>query len=1294
MTTLNTRLIAYYLPQFHRIPENDRWWGKGFTEWTNVRRAVPQFEGHAQPQVPAELGYYDLTDPAVMQQQAELARAHGIHGFCYYWYWFADGKRLLEKPLERLLAGGTPDFPFCLCWANENWSRRWDGGEHEVLMAQDHQLDNNLACLAAMAPYFRDSRYVRVDGKPLLLIYRAELIPDLAAQVLLWRQRLRDEGVGEVYLVCVQSFDEKNPVALGFDAACEFPPHQIKALPINGSVPGAENFEGRLFDYRHVVLNKLGEARKPWRQLHGVMSGWDNTPRRKSKGTAFLHGSPQWYGHWLQQAIERTERDHPPEERLVFINAWNEWAEGAYLEPDQHQGRALLEATRDALERAAANAGPEDEAAQLRHRFAPWLMHLTPAQRAALVPAAPAPLLVQIDATEPGAAVAVADTLHTIAAQWRPPAAVQILVSEEAQADAAWHAQAEVAVEYKLAADVAAGAACAVEAARRHKCNRVLRLAAGDRLFEHAIFSLAEHAQLQRADLLYADEAMFDRDVYNAVADFKPDFDLDLARARPYLGGPFVVRTDLLHAFGLRAEMAGVEEHDLVLRAAAVDPEVRVVHVPQLLALRCMAWRSGARRSLDAVNAALHRATREHLSAAAQEAEAADVHAGALPASSRVIYRHGDAAPHVTIAVTVRDRLPQFERCLTTLLQHTAYPHYDVLIINNLSRDAATRSFLDGLRQLPGDRVRVLDYQRPANAAAIANLAARNARGEFLLLLDAGTAVLHADWLDALLAQALRPDVGAVGARLVGLDGRIVHAGYALGVGGFATPRHRGAALDAPGLNGRLQFEHGVAALSGACLLTRVDTVERLGGFDDKNFPAHFADVDFCLRARAAGWRCVWTPHATLLHEEPAAPLLDSRLDDRPRLADGLRLWNRHLPAMAHDGAGNPNLSDEVASGVVEMDSEVLWVLPPRAGAAPSLPRVLPRVHATPIDGFGIGRYRLIEPLRALADAGRALTKCTRYPLTPVQLARFELDAVVLQRPFTKMGQRLLEDYEQLGIRRIIELDDLVTEVPASNAHAREVPRDIERWVRRAFERCERAIVSTEPLAEAVRRWRPDVRVVANRLPEAWRHLAPVRAHERRRPRVGWAGGIGHDGDLALLRQVLAPLSDEIDFVLFGLCPKALRPFVREFYPGVPFDRYPQALAALDLDVALAPLEVNRFNECKSNLRLLEYGALGWPVIATDIAPYRGTLPVTRVKNTTAAWVEAIRALAFDRDAAHAAGEQLRAAVLREGMLADHLDGWHAALFDARLDAPVDAPPVTTPRATLNTTQEHADVGA
>lgn len=323
-----------------------------------------------------------------------------------------------------------------------------------------------------------------------------------------------------------------------------------------------------------------------------------------------------------------------------------------YLEPDQRQGRALLEATRDASMQAQANAQGEDEGTQLSHRFAPWLMQLTDAQRAALVPTEPAPLLVQIDATEPGAAAAVADTLRTIAAQWRTPAAVQIVVADEALTDPAWRAQAEIVV----APNVAAGAARAVEAAQRTHCSRVLRLAAGDRLFEHAIFSLAAYAHRERADILYADEAMFDRDVHAAVADFKPDFDPDLARARPYLGGPFVVRTDLLRAFGLRPEKAGIEEDDLVLRALAADPDTRVVHVPQLLALRCMAWRSGARRSLQEVADAQRDTTRKHLRMLGIDAQ---VGTGAMPASSRVVYLRGDASPHVAIATTVRDRLPQ-----------------------------------------------------------------------------------------------------------------------------------------------------------------------------------------------------------------------------------------------------------------------------------------------------------------------------------------------------------------------------------------------------------------------------------------------------------------------------------------------------------------------------------------------------------------------------------------------------------------------------------------------------------
>ena len=222
------RLIAFYLPQFHPIPENDAWWGKGFTEWTNVTRARPLFAGHQQPRLPADLGFYDLRLPEVREAQAELARRYGIHGFCYYYYWFGDAVQLLDRPLREMLASGAPDFPFCLCWANENWTRRWDGREQDVLVAQDHGRENNLAFIRSIVPYLRDSRYIRVDGRPLLLVYRIALIPDLARTVAAWREELARHGLPPPYLVAAESFDQSGSVAVaaGFDAACEFPPHR------------------------------------------------------------------------------------------------------------------------------------------------------------------------------------------------------------------------------------------------------------------------------------------------------------------------------------------------------------------------------------------------------------------------------------------------------------------------------------------------------------------------------------------------------------------------------------------------------------------------------------------------------------------------------------------------------------------------------------------------------------------------------------------------------------------------------------------------------------------------------------------------------------------------------------------------------------------------------------------------------------------------------------------------------------------------------------------------------------
>ena len=357
MNRAGLKAIAFYLPQFHPIPENDEWWGEGFTEWTNVKKAESLFDGHWQPRIPADLGYYDLRDPQMRREQARLAKAYGLHGFCYYYYWF-NGKKLLDLPLQKVLESGEPDFPFCLCYANENWTRAWDGLEQDILIKQEHSPENDLRFIHDIIPILQDPRYIRVNNKPLLLIYRAHLFPDPRKTTELWRAAVKSAGLGDLYLCKCEVFgDYVPPEELGFDANVEFPPHGVREIPtlyeyeerIRTSRPLVS---ACIYDYETVAHVMMSRQWPDYRLFRAVMLGWDNTARRREEPTIFHHFSPEVYEEWLAFVSKLSVQQYPREERIVFINAWNEWSEGTYLEPDQKYGLRCLEATKRAIESA------------------------------------------------------------------------------------------------------------------------------------------------------------------------------------------------------------------------------------------------------------------------------------------------------------------------------------------------------------------------------------------------------------------------------------------------------------------------------------------------------------------------------------------------------------------------------------------------------------------------------------------------------------------------------------------------------------------------------------------------------------------------------------------------------------------------------------------------------------------------------------------------------------------------------------------------------------------------------
>jgi GT2 family glycosyltransferase/SAM-dependent methyltransferase len=784
---------------------------------------------------------------------------------------------------------------------------------------------------------------------------------------------------------------------------------------------------------------------------------------------------------------------------------------------------------------------------------------------------------------------------------------------------------------------------------------------AGDRLAPDALFRIAHAIRGNpQWQVVYTDEDSLTADGQHVNPHCKPDFNLDYLRSLPYVGGLLLIRRDLFEALGgFDPQAEGAEDYDLLLRAwehlqRSGAGDAAIGHVPEVLYHRLQG--SGhTQKSVPEILAAGQQALERHF---ARLGIAARVEPGPFPPAFRVRWPLPEVRPLVSILIPTRDQLPLLRRAIESLIEKTKYPAYEILIIDNDSQTPEARNYLaaiDAKQAELGGRLRVLRHPGPFNFSAMNNAAAAQARGAYLLLLNNDTAVLHDDWLDDMMGHAVRPDVGIVGAKLLYPDGRIQHAGVILGMRGPAEHPFIGRPPEDRGYFGRAQLVQNLSAVTGACLLVRKSVFEQVGGLDEQAFKVSYNDIDLCLKVREAGYRIVFTPFAILMHEGSASQ--KSATESKPDQAKLARfaaekdaMYTKWLPKLAFDPAHNRHLTLASTDFLLEDQPPLSWDPQWR-------PR--PRVLVHPADREGCGEYRIIAPMRALNRAGLTQGWETMRLFEPAEMQRMQPDTLVVQRQMEwAQIEALARHAKHSRAFRVFEIDDLITNLPQKSVHRASIHKDITKRFRKAAALCNRLVVATEPLAKAYAHFTDEVVVQPNYLEAArWAHLRPARA-ERSKPRVGWAGGVGHTGDLELIIDVVRDTAAEFDWVFFGMCPEALKPLVKEFHPGVPLDQYPAKLAALDLDLAVAPLEDNAFNEAKSHLRLLEYGILGYPVVCSDLVPYQGDFPVTRVPNRYRDWVRALRDAVSDRDALRAQGDALRAKVLANWMMEDHLDTW------------------------------------
>ena len=769
-----------------------------------------------------------------------------------------------------------------------------------------------------------------------------------------------------------------------------------------------------------------------------------------------------------------------------------------------------------------------------------------------------------------------------------------------------------------------------------HATDWVLFLEAGETLLPSGMlmFDLALDGA-ESCDALYGDELyQHEGDIHSTA--FRPDFNLDLLLSYPAeMARHWLFRTRTLRELGgFNPHYAQAWQFEYIVRLIEQKGIGFAGHLPEPFLLGHLPEIVTRPEELTILTGHLH-----------QRGYAQ----GQVAVTGEGLYAlryHHQEQPLVSIIIPTKDQLRILIACVTSLLEKTRYRNYELLIVDNNSETPEALQWLEGISVIDPERIRVLRYPHPFNYSAINNMAAREARGDYLVLLNNDTAIINPDWLDNLLNHALRPEVGITGAKLLYPDGKIQHAGVVLGLRGPADHPFIGSENDRSGYMNRLRVDQNYNVLTAACLLIRKSVYEQVGGLDEAQFTVSYNDVDLCLKVREAGYLEVWTPHAVVMHEGSVSQThVDKTVQEKKRqrfMAEQDTMYRKWLPIIANDPAYNPNLSQDGAGFQFEVDRHNSW--------QPLHWKPIPRLVSFPLRSLPESQQRLDTPLSLMHEVGLVEGQINYRASSYVDLARFAPDALIVHRQISAGTQEWLRRLPQGdALFKVFDLDGWLPAMPANAAERNDPPQAVAAALRATLSHVDRLVVASDVLAEQCTGLHSDIRVMPARLdPRLWSALNTLRGTGDKM-RIGWIGSAADVGDLEVIHKVIGQLADRVEWVFYGYCPPSLRPLVTEYHVAVQAPFFAQKLASLNLDLALLPMADNLWNRTISPRRVLEYGACGVPVICSDLLSTRDVAAVTRVENKPKLWREAIENHLNDRAASAALGDALHAYVREKG---------------------------------------------